>query len=118
VLWDSDQQIAALASYGIEPYPILSGDYGSFAARYGVGGSFWTARTDPVHLYEIENEPNIAQSPVQYAATYRQAHAQILAQDPGALIIAGGLAAIYPDDHFGSPRVIGGEVTVTSRAGA
>ncbi|MHB1569897.1 MAG: hypothetical protein ACYC0H_11890 [Solirubrobacteraceae bacterium] len=100
VFWNAGEQIAALAQYGIEPYPVLTGGYGAFAARYGVGGSFWTAQTDPVHIYEIGNEPNIAQSPAQYAATYRQARAEIVAHDPRALVVVGGLAAIFPGDHF------------------
>jgi hypothetical protein len=37
---DADAQLAALASHGVEPYPMLSANYGAFAARYGVGGSF------------------------------------------------------------------------------
>jgi hypothetical protein len=97
---DSDSQLAALADHGIEPYPMLSGDYGAFAARYGVGGSFWTARIDPVHIYEIGNEPNIATSPQQYAATYAEARSEILAHDPHAYVVAGGLAAIYPIYRF------------------
>lgn len=97
---DADEQIGALAAAGIEPYPILDGDYGTFAARFGVGGSSWTATSDPVHIYEVGNEPNIAQTPVQYAATFRLARSEILAQDPGAVVVVGGLAALYPIYHF------------------
>ena len=97
---DADAQMAALASQGIEPYPMLSGNYGAFAARYGVGGSFWTATVDPVHIYEIGNEPNVRTLPQDYAATFRAADQQILAQDPTAYVVAGGLAAMYPPYHF------------------
>ena len=97
---DPAAQIAALAENGIEPYPTLSGGYGAFAARYGVGGSALTAVTDPVHVYEIGNEPNIGETPAQYAATYRTARAQIQAHDPGAEVVAGGLAAIFFNDSF------------------
>ncbi len=96
VFADSDAQVAALAEHGIEPYPMLSGSYGAFAKQYGVGGTYWTAAVDPVHIYEIGNEPNIAQSPAHYAAKFRDANSEILAQDPGAYVVAGGLAAIYP----------------------
>jgi hypothetical protein len=90
---------------GGHPPPSSVADYaayaGAFAARYGPGGSFWRAHPElpptPVHSYEIWNEPDNRAfwSPrpdaAAYAELYSQARAAIIAVDPGARVIVGGL---------------------------
>jgi hypothetical protein len=73
----------------------------AFAARYGSGGSFWTAHpelhAEPVAAYEIWNEPDNpvfwypAPNAAAYAALYGQARAAIRAVQPDAQVIVGGL---------------------------
>jgi hypothetical protein len=77
----------------------------AFAARYGVGGTFWqqhpeiTAR--PVTTIEIWNEPDNGDfwtptpDPAGYARLYLTARAAVDAVDPAARVIIGGL--ISPD---------------------
>lgn len=66
---------------------------GAAAARYGAGG---------IGAWEIWNEPNNAAfwmpapDPADYAAMLEPAAAAIRAADPGAVVLAGGLAAV-PD---------------------
>jgi hypothetical protein len=85
--------------------PASASDYaayaGALAARYGATGSFWrehpllTAR--PVSTYEIWNEPDNGEfwtptpDPAGYADLYLAARTAILAADPGARAIVGGL---------------------------
>jgi hypothetical protein len=74
----------------------------AFAARYGSGGSFWSAHPDlpaqPVDTFEIWNEPDSPHfwipvpDPARYADLYATARDQILAVDPGARVIIGGLS--------------------------
>jgi hypothetical protein len=74
---------------------------GAFAARYGPGGIFWRSHPElpqlPVQLYEIWNEPDNPEfwfphpSPAAYAQLYAAAHASILAADPRARVLVGGL---------------------------
>jgi hypothetical protein len=87
--------------------PSQPGDYAAyaaaFAARYRPGGSFWTAHPaltpEPVQTYEIWNEPDNREfwvpspNPGQYAALYEQAREAILAVDPSARVIVGGLTS-------------------------
>jgi hypothetical protein len=87
--------------------PPRSSDYAAFAAalaaRYGPGGAFWRAHVDlqaePVRTYEIWNEPDSpgfwqpAPNAGQYAELYLRARAAILAVDPGARVIVGGLTS-------------------------
>jgi hypothetical protein len=74
----------------------------AFAARYGAGGSFWSTHPDlralPVDTFEIWNEPDSRQfwipasDPARYAALYRAARDAIVAADPSARVIIGGLS--------------------------
>jgi polysaccharide biosynthesis protein PslG len=74
----------------------------AFAARYGSGGSFWSAHPDltvlPVGTFEIWNEPDSPHfwSPVPDAASsaalYTAARDAIAAADPEARVIVGGLS--------------------------
>jgi hypothetical protein len=74
----------------------------AFAARYGTGGSFWGAHPDltarPVDTFEIWNEPDSPHfwsptpSPLRYADLYRSARDAIMAADPSARVIIGGLS--------------------------
>ncbi len=95
---------ATVPSSSVSP-PRLVGDYaafaGAFAARYGLGGSFWHAhpglRAEPVDTYEIWNEPDNAQfwppapSATTYADMYLRARDAITGADPSARVIIGGL---------------------------
>jgi len=75
---------------------------GAFAARYGAGGSFWSARPeltgDPVDTFEIWNEPDSPNfwaptpDPARYADLYRAARDAILTADPSGRVIVGGLS--------------------------
>jgi polysaccharide biosynthesis protein PslG len=85
--------------------PRSASDYGAyaaaFAARYGLGGSFWSARPDlaaePVDTYEIWNEPDNpgfwspTPRPTAYADLYLSARDAIDGVDPAARVIVGGL---------------------------
>jgi polysaccharide biosynthesis protein PslG len=74
---------------------------GAFAARYGQGGVFWRVHPgltpEPVQTYEIWNEPDSAEfwtprpDPGRYAQLYEQARDAILAADPNARVLVGGL---------------------------
>jgi hypothetical protein len=122
-----DAQVAALAAHHITWLPILDysapwaarrpGDWrsppadpasfaayaGAVAARYGVGGSFWTDHPSlpnlPVRSYEVWNEENgtyfwdTGPDPAAYARLYLAAHAAIHRLDPGARVAVGGLIA-------------------------
>lgn len=76
--------------------------YGAaFAARYGSDGSFWRAHPElpalPVDTFEIWNEPDSPHfwlptpDAARYADLYRAARDAILARDPSARVIIGGL---------------------------
>ena len=74
---------------------------GAFAARYGSDGTFWRAHpglpAQPVQSYEIWNEPDSGEfwtpgpDPGRYAQLYEQARDAILAADPSARVLIGGL---------------------------
>lgn len=74
----------------------------AFAARYGAGGTFWSARPslppEAVTTFEIWNEPDNGQfwtptpDAAGYAHLYLAARAAIDAVDPTARVIVGGLA--------------------------
>jgi hypothetical protein len=92
--------------------PRLAADYaayaGAFAARYGSDGTFWRAHPTlparPVSTYEIWNEPDNSEfwlpTPVAgaYADLYLAARDAILAADPRARAIVGGLT--HPDSFL------------------
>jgi hypothetical protein len=73
----------------------------AFAARYGTGGTFWQQHPGlpalPVDTYEIWNEPDNAifwhngPNPTTYANLYRSTRDAVLAVDPAARVIVGGL---------------------------
>lgn len=85
--------------------PASASDYaayaGAFAARYGAAGSFWREHPGltprPVGTYEIWNEPDNGEfwtpspDPARYADLYLAARTAILAADPSARAIVGGL---------------------------
>jgi hypothetical protein len=74
---------------------------GALAARYGAGGTFWRAHPDltalPVQLYEVWNEPDNPEfwkphpNAAAYAQLYAGARTAILAADPSARVLVGGL---------------------------
>lgn len=74
----------------------------AFAARYGPDGAFWRAHPAlsalAVQTFEIWNEPDNAEfwtptpNAAQYAALYERARDAILAVDPSARVLVGGLA--------------------------
>ena len=76
---------------------------GALAERYGAGGSLWKERPElaylPVTDWELWNEPNLGSfwcpvpDPRAYAAVADATADAILAADPGATLIFGGLAA-------------------------
>jgi hypothetical protein len=93
--------------------PRRSDDFAAFARavadRYGPNGSFWSAHPAlmprPVDTLEIWNEPDNAQfwfptpDPARYADLYLRARNAILAVDPRARVVVGGLtnpAAFLP----------------------
>ncbi len=143
--WSYDDSIAAsLAGHGLRWLPII--DYtapwaesipgasksaptpasayaayaGAFAARYGQGGSFWSAHpslpAEPIDTYEIWNEPDNGEfwSPAPDAAgyvdLYLRARDAITAVDPSARVIVGGLSnpgAFLPAMVHARPDLLG-----------
>jgi hypothetical protein len=85
--------------------PASASDYaayaGALAARYGAAGSFWREHplltAQPVSTYEIWNEPDNGEfwtptpDAARYADLYLAARTAILAADPDARAIVGGL---------------------------
>ncbi|HEX5984155.1 MAG TPA: hypothetical protein VFY69_08115 [Solirubrobacterales bacterium] len=71
-------------------------------ARYGPRGSFWkgAAARQPIRRWQIWNEPNFRvfwsprPSPVAYVRLLRRSAGAIRRQDPGAEIVAAGLAPV------------------------
>jgi Cellulase (glycosyl hydrolase family 5) len=84
-----------------EYMPWFSGFAAAVAARYGAGGSFWSANPGvpyfPVTMFEVWNEENGTQfwstgpSGAQYATMYSDVRTAIDAVDPTAQVIVGGL---------------------------
>jgi hypothetical protein len=74
------------------------------AARYGPGGTFWREHPAlpalPVRQLEIWNEPDNAAfwvpapDPGRYARLFAAARSAILAADPSALVLVGGLSSL------------------------
>jgi len=70
--------------------------------RYGPGGGFWRGRERrlPIHRWQIWNEPNFLlfwrprPSPHDYAALLKASASAIRAADPGATVIAAGVAPV------------------------
>jgi hypothetical protein len=85
-------------------------------ARYGPGGSFWSLHPElprlPIRAWQIWNEQNsptfFAPKPSvrTYARMLRAAHAAVVARDPGAKVVLGGM--------FGNP--LGGRHPVIAAA--
>jgi hypothetical protein len=75
---------------------------GAVAARYGPDGAFWRSHPSlaplPVQQYEIWNEPDNPEfwvpqpDPGAYALLYADARAAIIAVDPSARVLVGGLS--------------------------
>ena len=86
--------------------PTSAADFAAYAAavaaRYGPGGAFWSAHpeltAEPIDTFEIWNEPDSPNfwtptpDPARYAELYRAARDAILAADPSARVIVGGLS--------------------------
>jgi len=78
---------------------------GDAARRYGSEGGFWKRNPEiprlPIRTFEVGNEPNLgafwcpAANPEQYAAVYRASREAVLAADPKASVIVGGLAPTF-----------------------
>ncbi|HEX5713405.1 MAG TPA: hypothetical protein VFX85_08845 [Solirubrobacterales bacterium] len=70
--------------------------------RYGPGGSFWEGRQRrlPIHRWQVWNEPNFLlfwrprPEPRRYARLLRDTARAIRALDPGARIVAAGVAPV------------------------
>lgn len=85
--------------------PLHDSDFATYAAavaaRYGPGGSFWSANPglpyEPVRIFEVWNEQNggyfwdTGSDPAGYAALYTATRAAIRQLVPGAQVIVGGL---------------------------
>ena len=85
--------------------PRSASDYAAYAAalaaRYGPGGSFWSAHRSlvarPADIYEIWNEPDNpafwarSPDPARYAELYLLAHQAIKRVDPRSHVVVGGL---------------------------
>jgi hypothetical protein len=76
----------------------------AFAQRYGAGGAFPTAVSDPVRDFEIWNEEDSYKSyypvdPAGYASLYVHARTAVKAIDPTATVIMGGLASLWHSDQ-------------------
>lgn len=79
-------------------------------ARYGPGGTFWTAHPEleplPVQAVEVWNEPNIpaywrpAPDPSRYARLYVAARDAVRAAAPGIQVLVGGLSPYGDPDGF------------------
>jgi hypothetical protein len=93
---------------------------GAFAARYGTGGSFWREHpalpAEPVDTYEIWNEPDSpvfwvpAPDAARYADLYLAARQAILAAQPTARVIVGGLTrptSFLPAMVAARPQLVG-----------
>jgi hypothetical protein len=80
------------------------------ARRYGTTGSFWGVcgcPKQPVRVWEVWNEPNVAPfwdlpSPTEYAALLKSTKTALRTADPPARILHGGLA--YPSS-LGTTRL-------------
>lgn len=89
--------------------------------RYGPNGSFWrenpTVPYHPIRVWEVWNEPNLAQSwepaanASAYASLLQAAYQAIKGADPGATVVSGGMP------FFGDPDETA-YVTALLRAGA
>ena len=81
--------------------------------RYGAGGTFWAANPElpylPPTTWEVWNEPNLTwgqrctvgvpgvdPAPREYAIFFGKVQSAILAADPGADVLIGGLADLAP----------------------
>lgn len=125
-----DALVSELATHGITWLPVIDystpwaqsvpgafnspptddADYTAYAqalaARYGAGGSFWTANSqlayEPVRTFEVWNEEDSSMfwipspDPARYAVLYAQTRASIHKVDPDAHVIVGGLLEILP----------------------
>jgi hypothetical protein len=108
--WAVDTEAAQLC--GLRAYPARDADLaalaGALAKRYGRGGSFWRENPDldphPVVEYELWNEPNLGSfwcpvpSPKQFAQLADTTADAILAVDPQAELVLGGLASFHHTD--------------------
>ena len=126
--WTFDDRVAgALAAHGLRWLPIIdysaswdrllpgqlhspprsASDYAdyaaAFAARYGPGGTFWSAHPSlpalPIDALEVWNEPDNptfwapAPDPTRYAQLYQQTRDTVNATTPGIRVLIGGLFA-------------------------
>lgn len=110
-----DAWVSALASNHLTWEPLLdfntnwanavadNADFATYAqavaARYGVGGSFWSQHPSlpylPAQIFEVWNEEDASQwpiSPQDYGPLYIAVHTAIHAIDPSASVDVGGLS--------------------------
>jgi hypothetical protein len=95
----SDPARAPLGAAGLAAW---RGFTREMVSRYGPGGDFWNGREqrEPVHAWQIWNEPNFVlfwrphPSPRGYARLLHAGAQAIRGIDPGARIVAAGLAPI------------------------
>src|SRR5207248_979891 len=104
VIWQAPAWAARIPGDEASP-PRSPDDIAQYAAdlveRYGPNGTFWTDYPSlpkvPVRSWQIWNEPNIAPFwkvqpfAADFVAVLRAVRARILALDPGARIVIGGL---------------------------
>ncbi len=110
-----DAWVTSLAQHHLTWEPVLdynntwanavtdSADFAVFAAavaaRYGPGGTFWSANRalpyEPVEIFELWNEENTTQwylSPQDYGVLYLAVHTAVHTVDPSASLDLGGLS--------------------------
>lgn len=111
--WAVDPNAAKVC--GLRAFPARAADFaalsGALARRYGRGGVFWREHPNlpqrPVTDYELWNEPNLGSfwcpvpDPPAYAALADAGADAILAADPGATLVLGGLAGFHTTDTVG-----------------
>ena len=111
--WAVDHDAAKVC--GLRAFPARNADYAALAdalaRRYGQGGTFWREHPEleqlPVTDYELWNEPNLGSfwcpipDPASYASLADAGADAILAADPAATLVMGGLAGFHTTEANG-----------------